>query len=89
MSDFEICKTFCAISINAGDISQLPLACTSTKAIYCEYSLINHMCKSNCDWEQENGGVSVYTFNDIEESVQLGTSYVIPDYYLGISEGKR
>ena len=63
MSDFEICKTFCAISINAGDISQLPLACTSTKAIYCEYSLINHMCKSNCDWEQENGGVSVYTFN--------------------------
>ena len=87
VSDLEIYQTFCAISVNAADVSA-PSG-TSAQAIYFEYSLINHMCKSNCGWEQENGRVSVFALEDIEAGAQLGIRYVIPDYCLNVRETRR
>ena len=54
------------------------------------YCLLSHMCKSNCEIDPEKGGtVSVYTIDDLKPGEQLGTSFVLREYYMDVSEVRR
>ena len=61
----------------------------SAVATYIEYSMLNHMCKPNCGWEEENGAVFVFALEDIEAGEQLGISYLLPEYCLYVREVRR
>ena len=67
---------FRAVCINAADVLCPPK--TSAGAFYFEFSLLNHMCHPNCDFENDDTAVSVYALQDIEHDCQLGISYLIP-----------
>ena len=87
VSNHEIHRTFCAISANGATVNS-PTD-TSAVAIYIEYSLLNHMCRPNCGWEEENGAVSVFALEDIEAGDQLGISYLRSEYCLYVREVRR
>ncbi len=78
---------FCAIGANAATISSPPN--TSTVGLYVEYSLLNHMCKPICGWEEKNGAISVFALEDIKAGDQLRISYLLPKYCLYLREVRR
>ena len=87
VSNHEIHRTFCAVSANGATVYS-PVD-TSAVATYIEYSLLNHMCRPNCGWEEENGAISVFALEDIEADDQLGISYLLPEYCLYVKEVRR
>ena len=62
---------------------------TLAMVLFLEYSLINHMCRPNCEWEMEDGSVHVYAARDIETGAQLGISYSMDEYTLIVREIRR
>ena len=87
VSQSEIDRVFCAVGANAATISS-PQD-TSAVGLYVEYSLLNHMCKPNCGWEEKDGAISVFAFEDIKVGDQLGISYLLPEYCLYLREVRR
>ena len=87
VSDQDVHRAFCAVGTNGATVSS-PID-TSAVATYIEYSLLNHMCRPNCGWEEENGAVSVFALEDIEAGDQLGISYLLPEYCLYVREVRR
>jgi hypothetical protein len=88
LNDCDIYRAFCAVSVNAAAVFSAPSG-TSAMALFMEYSLLNHMCRPNCEWEMEDGGVRVYAARDIEASTQLGISYLMDEYTLILREIRR
>ena len=89
VSDNEIERAFRIVSVNAGGMSGPPG--TSIVAVYnVEYSLLNHMCKPNCESEEEEDrSLPVFAMEDLEAGVQLGVSYLLRDYLFNIREIRR
>ena len=88
LNDCDIYRTFCAVSVNAAAVFNAPSG-TSAMALFMEYSLLNHMCRPNCEWEMEDGSVCVYAARDIEAGAQLGISYLMDEYTLIVREIRR
>ena len=74
VKDDEIDQAICAVYTNSADV-QCPPG-TSAGAFYFKFSLLNHMCRPNCDFENDGSDVSVYVLQDIEGGGQLGISYL-------------
>jgi hypothetical protein len=74
VEDFEILQVIQAVHTNSADVRCPPG--TSAGAFYFEFSLLNHMCYPNCDFENVDKAVSVYALQDIESGSQLGISYL-------------
>ena len=70
VKDVEILQAVRAVYTNSADV-QCPSG-TLAGAFYFEFSLLNHMCYPNCDFETD----SVYALQDIECGSQLGISYL-------------
>ena len=87
VSNLEIHHTFRVVCSNGASVYS-PTD-TSAVATYIEYSLLNHMCKPNCGWEEENGAMSVFALEDIKAGDQLGISYLLPEYCLYVREVRR
>ena len=43
---------------------------------YFEYSIVNHMCRPNCEFKNEKCNAALYALQDIEPGSQLGISYL-------------
>ena len=84
VGDDEIYQTFCRVVNNSVDVVYPDD--TMTTAIYLEYSLLNHMCKPNCGWEQEYGKVCVFALQNIEPNSQLGISYMSFRYDINLRD---
>ena len=87
VTDHEIYQMYRAIIINAADVICPPG--TAAAAFYFEYSLLNHMCRPNSDFENNSGAVSVYALQDIEPGSQLGISYLHTRYCVNVREVRR
>ena len=87
VSQSEIDRVFCAVGANGATTSSPPD--TSVVGLYIEYSLLNHMCKPNCGWEENDGAISVFALEDIKVGDQLGISYLLPEYCLYLREVRR
>ena len=74
VKDDEIRQVIQAVYTNSADV-RCPSG-TSAGAFYFEFSLLNHMCYPNCDFENVDKAVSVYALRDIESGSQLGISYL-------------
>lgn len=74
IKDVEILQAVQAVYTNSADV-QCPSG-TSAGAFYFEFSLLNHLCYPNCDFENEGKAVSVFALQDIECGSQLGISYL-------------
>ena len=84
----DIYQAFCAVSVNAASVFDVPSG-TSAKALFIDYSIVNHMCRPNSEWEMEDGRVHVYAAHDIEGGAQLGISYLNDEYTLIVREIRR
>ena len=87
ISDDEIYQTFRRTTNNSAKVES-PRDVSAT-AIYLEYSLINHMCKPNCGWEEEYGKMWVFALQDIEPNSQLGISYLSFRFDINLREIRR
>ena len=87
VSDDKIYETFRRMTNNSAKVES-PRN-TSATAIYLEYSLLNHMCRPNCGWEQEYGKMWVFALQDIEPNSQLGISYLSFRYDINLREIRR
>ena len=87
VSDDEIYETFRRMTNNSAKVES-PRD-TSATAVYLEYSLLNHMCRPNCGWEQEYGKMWVFALQDIEPKSQLGISYMSFRYDINLREIRR
>ena len=93
ITDDELQHALCAVSVNTGQVDRGPEN-TMIIAVYnIEYSLLGHMCKPNCEVEEELLGdarnVAVYTIDDIEIGERLGISFLMNTYYTNIREIRR
>lgn len=90
ISEEEIYKTYCTAYSNAF-AALPPTGRISVDAIYYELSLLNHMCKPNCDKfkSKKITCMNVSTLEDIKAGSQLGISYVDSVYYLNVREIRR
>lgn len=96
----EIEATLRAVSFNTATIERCPKNTDTMKhytkstmvvAVYNqEYTLLQHMCKPNCEPEKEienkDGKISVYTIDDIKAGTQLGISFLMIKYYANVRD---
>ena len=87
VGDDEIYEIFRRMTNNSAKV-ECPRD-TSATAIYLEYSLLNHMCRPNCGWEQEYGKMWVFALQDIEPNSQLGISHLSFRYDINLREIRR
>ena len=87
VSDDDIYQIFRRMTNNSAKVES-PRDISAT-AIYLEYSLLNHMCRPNCGWEQEYGKMWVFALQDIEPNSQLGISYLSFRYDINLREIRR
>ena len=78
-TDEMICDTFCKVSTNSAVIVSMN---SSTRAVYFEFSLLNHSCMPNCFHEDDNGMKVVCLLNDVRSGKQLCISYILDVYRL-------
>ena len=87
VKDDEIDRAVRAVYTNSADVLCPPG--TSAGAFYFEFSLLNHMCYPNCDFENGGTAVSVYALQDIECGSQLGISYLNSNIRVYEREARR
>ena len=89
ITEEEIAVTLRAISVNAGTVEHCPKGVMASAVYNLEYTLLDHMCKPNCEEEElndEDGNVPVYSIEDIEAGTQLGISFLMMKYYINVRE---
>ena len=75
VTDDEIYRMYIVVCVNSADVVCPPG--TSAGALYfAEFSLLNHMCQPNCEFENDVTEVSVYAIQDIQPGSQLCISYL-------------
>ena len=82
----EISRSATVYRVVNNSVDVVYILMTLTTAIYLEYSLLNHICKPNCGWEQEYGKVCVFALQNIEPNSQLGISYMSFRYDINLRE---
>ena len=74
VSDNEIYQMFC-VEVHNG--ANMHISSTREAAgFYFEYSIVNHMCRPNCEFKNEKCIAALYALQDIEPGSQLGISYL-------------
>ena len=90
ISDLEIKHALRAVSVNAATVGGCPAGILTVAVYNNEYCLLNHMCKPNCEIDQEEDGtIAVYTVDDVRPGEQLGISLVTREYYMNVRELRR
>ena len=86
----DIKATLRAISVKTGEVEGCPKSTVVVAVYNLEYTLLDHMCKPNCEAEEgikdEVGNVTVYTTDDIEAGSQLSISFLMMKYYINIRD---
>ena len=79
---------YIAVTVNSASLKWPPG--TAVDALYfAPYSLLNHMCTPNCNYENSVTDVSIHALQDIRPGSQLGISYIKSSYRVNVREIRR
>ncbi len=87
VSNNEIYQMFC-VQVHNG--ANMYISSTREAAgFYFEYSMVNHMCRPNCEFKNEKCNAGLYALQDIEPGSQLGISYLQSYTSINLREIRR